>query len=439
MKWESSPKSAGTSEKSLLAYEVMEQDGIVEEEFMRRQMLVSKAFRPAAPIDDSDLFAGRKPQMFRLIDVVEQPGQHAAIYGGRGVGKTSLAKVMVKTFSGDGTGAVHFTCSTSDTFDSIWRSVFGDLRLTYVRPGLGFTAEAQATVQTAAEMLLGQEEVRPEDVRRSLSVLTTEQNIVVFIDEFDRVNDAHSNTAFADTIKILSDQLVPATLVLVGVADNIDDLIAEHASVLRSLAQIQMPNMSLDELGEIVTKGMAACEMTVEPAFTKQVVDLAQGLPNYVHLVTQNAARVALDAQRRDVRRTDLDRAIERSIESIQQSVLDTYHRATSSNRATLYKEVLLACALANRDEKGTFGSADVRDELTEITGTFRDLPAFAQHLNDFSGKGRRGGVLDKLGENYRYRYRFSDPLLQPYVLMRGHLDGRMPGGSVAQPLPGIS
>ncbi len=103
------------------------------------------------------------------------------------------------------------------------------------------------------------------------------------------------------------------------------------------------------------------------------------------------------------------------------------YHRATSSNRETIYKEVLLACALAKRDEKGTFGSADVRDELHAITGTFRDLPAFAQHMNDFSGTGRRGGVLDKIGETYRYRYRFHDPLLQPYVLMRGQIDGFLP------------
>jgi hypothetical protein len=167
--------------------------------------------------------------------------------------------------------------------------------------------------------------------------------------------------------------------------------------------------------------------MTVEPAFTTDVVGLAQGLPNYVHLIAQNACRVALDEDRVDIHREDLDAAIGRSIESVQQSVLDTYHRATSSNRETLYKQVLLACALAKRDEKGTFGATDVRDELHRTTGTFRDLPAFAQHMNDFSGNGRRGGVLDKIGVNYRYRYRFRDPLLQPYVLMRGQIDGLLP------------
>src|SRR5438270_3834188 len=96
--------------------------------------------------------------------------------------------------------------------------------------------------------------------------------------------------------------------------------------------------------------------MTVDESFTKGVVALAQGLPNYVHLITQNACRVALDHNRTHVRADDLGEAVDQSIESVQQSVLDTYHRATTSNRETLYKQVLLACALAKRDEKGTFG-----------------------------------------------------------------------------------
>src|SRR5438270_1377038 len=100
-----------------------------QEEFFRRHQLIARAFRPAGPIDDATLFAGRGEKMIQVMDAVEQPAQHGAIYGGRGVGKTSLAKVLVKMLSTDKT-AVHYTCSTSDTFSSIWKSIFGDLRLT---------------------------------------------------------------------------------------------------------------------------------------------------------------------------------------------------------------------------------------------------------------------------------------------------------------------
>jgi Cdc6-like AAA superfamily ATPase len=405
-------------------------------EFYRRQVLVSKAFRPAAPVDDESLFAGRTTQMVRLIDAVEQPGQHAAVYGGRGVGKTSLAKVMVKTLNASKTPIIslHYTCSPTDTFDSIWRSVFEDLLVTLRTPGFGFAGQS-TSAEVPSTQILGDlnGDISVDFVRRALFTLTPTAPLAIFIDEFDLLaND--EKVGFAGTTKVLSDQLVPATLVLVGVADDIDGLVEAHQSVRRSLAQIYMPNMSLEELAEIVQKGAARAEMAVDPAFMNDVVELAQGLPNYVHLIAQNACRVALDESRTEVWREDLDPAITRSIESVQQSVLDTYHRATSSNRETLYKEVLLACALAKRDEKGTFGAGDVRDELHRITGTFRDLPAFAQHMNDFSGEGRRGGVLDKIGATYRYRYRFHDPLLQPYVLMRGQIDGLLPSAGTGRP-----
>ena len=398
-------------------------------EYMRRQALVSKAFRPAAPVDNESLFAGRTQQMVRLLDVVEQPGQHAAIYGGRGVGKTSLAKVMVRVLAGQTTPRVvslHYTCSATDTYDSVWRSVFGDLLITLRTPGFGFTGTATTVDVPSSSVLDLDAAMSPDVVRRALFALAKAAPLAIFIDEFDRLPETEK-AGFADTTKVLSDQLVLATVVLIGVADDIDGLVQAHQSVRRSLGQIYMPNMSKSELAEIVGKGAQACEMTVDSRFTNQVVSLAQGLPNYVHLIAQNACRVALDEGRTDVQEEDLDAAINRSIESVQQSVLDTYHRATSSNRETLYKQVMLACALARRDEKGTFGAADVRDELHRVTGTFRDLPAFAQHLNDFSGNGRRGGVLDRIGTSYRYRYRFHDPLLQPYVLMRGQIDGLMP------------
>jgi Cdc6-like AAA superfamily ATPase len=414
----------------------MEQD-----EYIKRQQLVSKAFRPAAPVDNRALFAGRNTQMVRLLDVIEQPGQHAAVYGGRGVGKTSLAKVLVNAVSNpeqdESWVALHYTCSPADTFSSVWKSVFGDLFVTLRAPGFGFAGLPSDTPVPSSDLLNLDGEITSDVIRRGLLTLSAAAPLAIFIDEFDRL-PANEKAAFADTTKVLSDQLTPATLVLIGVADDIQTLVDAHPSVIRPLAQIFMPNMSPDELGEIVSKGVAVADMTVEPEFTSRVVDLARGLPNYVHLITQNACRVALDDGRTYVNAADLESAIGRSIESIQQSVLDTYHRATTSNRETLYKEVLLACALAKRDEKGMFSGSDVRDELTRITGTFRDLPAFAQHLSDFAGKGSRGGILDRLGTTYRYRYRFKDPLLQPYVLMRGRIDGllveRASEGSTSEP-----
>lgn len=87
-----------------------------------RQMLgieAGRVFSPAAPVDERDLFAGRITQLRRVIDVVNQRGQHAIIFGERGVGKTSLANV-ISSYLGSVEGvsilAPHVNCDASDDF-----------------------------------------------------------------------------------------------------------------------------------------------------------------------------------------------------------------------------------------------------------------------------------------------------------------------------------
>ena len=47
---------------------------------------VGKVFTPAVPVSDRDLFIGRIEEIRRLVDAINQRGQHAAIFGNRGVG-----------------------------------------------------------------------------------------------------------------------------------------------------------------------------------------------------------------------------------------------------------------------------------------------------------------------------------------------------------------
>lgn len=394
---------------------------------------LGRAFRPATPIDTETLFAGRKAQMERIIEVVSQAGRHAVIYGIRGVGKTSLARVMTEIIERGGDMSSRlYTCNSGDTFDNIWRSVLADILLNYQRPPTGFTGEPTSATASALDLIAplvtnpdgSPRTLRPDDVRRALEIASQHGGgQVIVIDEFDRVQDHAVRRLFADTIKALSDRGIDATIVLVGVADSVDQLVDAHPSIERSIAQIHMPTMSNDELAEIIDLGMSVAELTVEDAFRDDVVRLAHGLPNYVHLLAQNSARVAIDNGRTHVLRSDLDKGIARSLTEMDESVLNAYHRATSSNRETIYKEVLLACALARRDERDTFSAVDVREQLAVITGRYREIPAFAGHLKDFAGEGERGGILERLGRQRRYRYRFRNPLLPPFVLMKARLE----------------
>jgi len=258
-------------------------------------------------------------------------------------------------------------------------------------------------------------------VRRLLGMLTRGgRRVVLFIDEFDRPRDDTARALFADTIKILSDHGIDSTLVLIGVGSDVGDLIAEHASIGRSLVQVQMAPMGPDEVRSIIATGMKKAELTVDDGFVEKLVEISQGLPHYAHLVAQHAARYAVEEAQRQVTVADLQPAVRLAVEDVSQLVRELYIKATSSNRATLYDKVLLACALAKKNEIGEFGSADVREPMRKITGRDYEINAFVSHLNDFSGDGPRGGILRKRTAQGRFIFRFENPLFTPYVLMKG-------------------
>lgn len=393
-----------------------------EPEQLQLLQSLAGAFRPAAPIDRRELFSGRAEQLGELFAAVAQQGQHVVIYGERGVGKTSLATVATGMLSAGQVLTARATCDRSDDFGSAWRKALDEIQITATRPGLGFAGEAREAVR-AASSLLAAEPVTPHAVRRSLATLASQSQVAVVFDEFDRLASAEARVLFADTIKTLSDQLVGATVIIVGVADDVDQLVSEHQSVERALVQIHMPRMSPDELAEIVTRGMERAQLKVEPGAVETIARLSQGLPHYTHLLGQLAGRIAIDELRAKVLVRDVEAAVGDAIGKAQQSILDAYDRATFDVRSTLYPQVVLACALASSDDFGFFTLSDVRVPLREIAGRDVENRAFAKHLEQLSGD-RRGHVLQRRASSGGVRYRFLNPLLQPYVVMRGLAEG---------------
>jgi Cdc6-like AAA superfamily ATPase len=367
-----------------------------------------ESFSPSAPIDRRDVFAGRRDQLAALYTVMRQRGQHAVIYGERGVGKTSLASIAADQPNGRFFTA-HVICDSSDDYNSIWRKIFEEISV---------VANGQAG--TAMPYVRDEGDITPNEVRLALRALTQGAPVLVFIDEFDQISTGETKKLMADTIKILSDQAIRATIVPVGVGDSVTDLIDEHASIARALVQVEMPRLPVKERREIIDKGLAAAGMTIVVPAAERIVSLSQGLPHYVHRLAQQAGLAAVQRDSIEVSMADVDFAIEIVVTDMHESVAKDYHVATYSTRPeTLYEDVLLACACAPADDRGFFRAAAVEVPLTVIRGKEVKVPAFARHLEAFRSDERRR-VLTREGSPKYYRLRFRDPLLQPYVIMRG-------------------
>jgi hypothetical protein len=248
--------------------------------------------------------------------------------------------------------------------------------------------------------------------------------VVAIFDEFDTVVDDQIRLMMAETVKYFSDRNSPGTIVLVGVADDVESLISQHQSVERCLRQVRMPRMSRDEIEDIVTNALNSVKMSIERDALQEISRIAVGLPHYAHLLGLHAGRQSVQTASRVVQRSHVSSAIQAAINGAQLKIHNSYQRAVaSSKKNALYTQVLLACALAETNQYGYFSPSDVRAPLEKILKRRHyGIESFARHLHAFSEL-ERGPVLKKAEYMNHPRFRFANPLMQPFVLMKGLAD----------------
>lgn len=398
-----------------------------------RHQLIAKCgtvFTPATPVNKLALFAGRPEQVKKVSKTISTTGRHAVMYGDRGVGKSSLANVLRELLASIGNHVVaKVNCAETDDFRNVWKKAMEEVTI----------IESNSDDDTDREIELSElipegKHFGPGEVRKLLQYASSEESrLVIVIDEFDRLRPGE-RALFADLIKDLSDNSVPVTIMLVGVAKDVVDLIEEHESIERCLMQIPMPPMEREELKDILEKALENLGMTMDEAVTDLIVSLSRGLPHYTHLLGQEAAYVAIGKRSSlNITIDDLSEGMKQALENSQQTIKNDYQKAVAGQRkGTLFPQVLLACALAELDELGFFTSSDVRKPLCQVTKQEYDIPNFAQHLDKFSTDPSRGPVLDKGGAKRRYKFRFRNPLLRPYILMKGLKDGQITGEMIS-------
>jgi Cdc6-like AAA superfamily ATPase len=391
-----------------------------KDELEERSFKLGLFFKPSSPINKESLFSGRISQVRDVVDAINQQGQHAVLYGERGVGKTSLANMIFPKLRREGTDKIAplVNCMTEDTYETLWKRVFERVQFIADKDSIALGSDTEDLLNEYTGPLASP--ISPDEVWRLLWELGQELLTVVILDEFDTIADGTTLAMMSDTIKLLSDRGVPATIVVIGVADDVETLLTNHRSIERCLSQINMPRMSMPELESIVVNGLSGVEIKIDDAALWDIVRLSKGLPHYAHLLGLYSGRAALDAERLKVLQIDVQRAMESAVAKTQASIQSDYSKAiTSSRKEAQYEQVLLACAMAATDSLGWFYPRDVRGPLGRILNKPCKIEAFARHLHSFSGESR-GHVLIKDDLSARPRYRFENPLLQPYVIMRG-------------------
>jgi Cdc6-like AAA superfamily ATPase len=396
-----------------------------EEDWSALEFEIMQLFSPATPINEADLFAGRQLQVRRLIEAISERGRNAVLYGERGVGKTSLANIFHMLIGGPRRRLVTIRkqAGPADTFASLWRRVFEDIQI---------KAHEEGEDVSISLSKLYPDNITPDHVVKELGSYSANHIPVIIIDEFDKLRNVRVKQLMSHTIKTLSDAGINATIVIVGVADDIDRLVVEHSSVERNLTEIKMPRMSKDEMNQILDTRLPKVGMKLHGDARWKIITLARGLPTYVHQLGRDAARHAVARRKVLIVEQDVDEAIKILMQQSDQSTNNAYNKAIHSNKKNnLYKQVLLAAAICPTDDEGRFTPSNVVEPLSRVLNRSVGIANFLGHLNAFC-EVDRGAILEKRGARGAFRYRFREPKMQPYVIMRGIADGGLSEGALS-------
>lgn len=272
--------------------------------------LIRDAFTPAQPVNDRAMFAGRRSLLEDLIVAVEDQRLHFVLYGDRGIGKTSILHVFSDLASDAEYLVCYISCGDRMSFSDFARRVAQRIPLLY-HGGYAPGSPEIEQGKTLADIL-------PAD---GIDVSTfgehlgqiSDTRLLMLLDEFDRVETEDFRRSIAELIKNLSDKAAPAQIVIAGVAADLSELIAQIPSIRRNVLGVLVPNMSDEEVGEM----LAIAERRAGLAFSseaRELIGLASlGLPYLVGLVAQHAALLATQRGELTVSKADVREAIRKA------------------------------------------------------------------------------------------------------------------------------
>lgn len=402
-------------------------------------------FTPAQEIKDIERFAGRDDELMSLSTALQSDGAQIVLYGQRGVGKSSLARQLAKLATNDKALIgrlkqppfepldflpIYIACD--DSIKSIeilmlrllsdedalapWvpfkviekkssGEIGGKLSVKVIELGGKYT---DAITEKAQEIESDIVSVFTNACRAVVKSDVAKHGLLINIDEFDRIKNREG---LASLLKTLGPEGV--TFALVGVATTVQDLVTEHESVARQLADgtVFVKPMRHEELSEIFDRAETLLDKkhTFDLDARRWIINIARGHPFYIHLVGKHALLRAVASKKsiitEDIAKEALNEIALKGSAPIQET---TYKTAIGHS---FTREVILK-RFAERSENEI--------HTTELyAGISKELGIESSTISVYVGQlgtDKFGAVLKKTRERY---YQFSDSVFKAYAAAR--------------------
>jgi len=388
-----------------------------------------QVFTPFAPIELPDFFVGRSDEIDTLVTELNAPGRQVAIYGDRGVGKTSLAALCSFFANRSDEDTYFMRCTREMTYKDIFGELLRDASAAYVPDQRETTKTRRYGLRTRPiEASRGSQSKSIERIVNGayrispgllLSVFGDVDGLLI-VDEFDRVHDQDTHIRMAETLKQFSDARSRTKILIVGVADSLSNLLRAHSSLVRSVAGIRLGRMKADELEGILERGEERLRIGFVPEVKQRIVNLADGFAHYAHLLARSSTLFAAsvkwspETEGFPVEQADYLQGLKDATSKAQLTLRQSYEKAVIplKKKTQLFQYAVWAVAMAEEVEVHV---SEIARHMTDIAASEVKPQSITYHLSKLVTEDR-ANILRRVREGF---YKFTDPLMRGYVRLQ--------------------
>jgi hypothetical protein len=375
-----------------------------------RRAALRKSFTPTHPLRSARRLAGRGPQLARVLRAVLDEAAHVVIYAERGRGKTSLTNLVAEALRSLGFMVASYTCAADDDYEAILRGLMRSLP----RSLLVVPAQAGDDRYGGCEAALPVGRLQPYDAL-GLAGRLTGRRLVLVVDEFDRVSDVATRTRLADTIKLLSDRAAPIQFLVVGVSENLEELLGRHPSIQRNIVGVPLPLLTDTEIKALVERGAQDAGLVFPAMARDAIAAFARGVPYIAQLLALHAGYSVLRRNGREVAGADLEVALEVAVAEANPRIVRLYEALTEGGRDANMEAFLRALAGGVLDAFGRF--------VVDPAGTGNVCVAGRVAPAELWRRMVEAGAVRRCGDGGPRLFAMTEATFANYVLMRAACD----------------
>lgn len=362
-------------------------------EILRNKKKVEDIFSPFTPIAVENDFIGRYHELKELLNAIKEKGKHILLYGKRGVGKTSLSNIMIsKCQENKKISICRSSAVYAMSFEELWENLLEQVENERLKELISQKKGKKITIRTLTEIFS-----------------QAKQPTIFIIDEFDLISKEEKNrNMFASLIKSLSDSCPNITLTLIGIGNQISELIGHHTSLERCLVEFYLPKMGEKEIRDLIEGGARKAGLHFQEEVKKNIVDYSTGYPYFAHLLAKYSCENAIAMHYNCIMIKNFHEGIKLAIENSKTLFQKQIQKAFSTKNPH-YAETLM---LAAQQQKNEFSD----DDLKKIAAN--PNTKFSFYLLQLTKK-NRGEILERKEENKKWKYYFKNYLLRKYLCMQ--------------------